>query len=200
MAERIALYLLRSDETPPFFAPWPKPSRASCGVPSAASTRCRTLLALPLGQFRQSFVVRGRRHRGLGGAGEIRRVSRPLPYIGRSASPLDGSAPSNCALNLVGAAQGHLARLDEIILATNPTVEGEATARISLSSSRPLGKKITRLAYGLPAGATLEYADDSPSPAPSKAARSLINSSLPFFNDTRPLPANAEAGVRERVG
>ena len=57
-----------------------------------------------------------------------------------------------------------LARLDgsvsEVIMATNPTVEGEATAMYISKLIKPLGIKITRLAYGLPAGGDLEYTDD----------------------------------------
>lgn len=48
----------------------------------------------------------------------------------------------------------------EIIVATNPTVEGEATAMYLSRLLRPLGVKITRLAYGVPVGADLEYADE----------------------------------------
>ena len=50
--------------------------------------------------------------------------------------------------------------IDEIILATNPTVEGEATATYLTQIIQPLGKRITRLAYGLPSGLALEYADE----------------------------------------
>jgi recombination protein RecR len=50
--------------------------------------------------------------------------------------------------------------IEEIILATNPTVEGEATAMYIRQLVSPLGVKVTRLARGLPVGADLEYADD----------------------------------------
>jgi len=48
----------------------------------------------------------------------------------------------------------------EIIMATNPTVEGEATAMYLAKLLRPFEVKITRLAYGIPVGGDLEYADD----------------------------------------
>ncbi|MBE6792373.1 MAG: recombination protein RecR [Ruminococcaceae bacterium] len=48
----------------------------------------------------------------------------------------------------------------EIIMATNPTVEGEATAMYLGKLLRPFGVKLTRLAYGIPMGGDLEYADD----------------------------------------
>ena len=50
--------------------------------------------------------------------------------------------------------------IEEIVLATNPTVEGEATAMYIRQLVAPLGPKVTRLARGLPVGADLEYADD----------------------------------------
>ncbi|MGH2350394.1 MAG: recombination mediator RecR [Chloroflexota bacterium] len=53
--------------------------------------------------------------------------------------------------------QGHV---EEVILATNATVEGEATANLVRLRLRPLGVKVTRLAQGLPIGSDLEYADD----------------------------------------
>ena len=48
----------------------------------------------------------------------------------------------------------------EIIIATNTTVEGEATAMYLSKLIQPLGPRVTRLARGLPAGGDLEYADD----------------------------------------
>ncbi len=47
----------------------------------------------------------------------------------------------------------------EIIMATNPTVEGEATASYISRLAKPMGVKVTRLAYGIPVGSDLEYAD-----------------------------------------
>ena len=45
-------------------------------------------------------------------------------------------------------------------MATNPTVEGEATAMYLTRLIKPLGVKVTRLAYGIPVGSNLEYADE----------------------------------------
>ena len=50
--------------------------------------------------------------------------------------------------------------VQEVLIATNPTVEGEATASYLAKLLRPFGIKISRLAYGLPVGADLEYADE----------------------------------------
>ena len=48
----------------------------------------------------------------------------------------------------------------EVIVATNPTVEGEATAMYLSRLLQPFGVRVTRLAYGVPVGADLEYADE----------------------------------------
>ena len=48
----------------------------------------------------------------------------------------------------------------EVIMATNPTVEGEATASYLSRLIKPMGIRITRLAYGIPVGGDLEYADE----------------------------------------
>ena len=48
----------------------------------------------------------------------------------------------------------------EVVMATNPTVEGEATAMYIARLLKPLGVKVSRLAYGIPVGGNLEYADE----------------------------------------
>ena len=50
--------------------------------------------------------------------------------------------------------------IEEVIVATNPTVEGEATAMYISRLLKPMGIKVTRLAYGVPMGSDLEYADE----------------------------------------
>ena len=50
--------------------------------------------------------------------------------------------------------------VQEIIMATNPTIEGEATAMYISRLVKPMGIKVTRIAHGLPVGGDLEYADD----------------------------------------
>ncbi len=72
-------------------------------------------------------------------------------------SPMNGIGPDQLTIKQL------LARLDgveEVIMATNPTVEGEATAVYVSRLLKPLGIKVTRLAYGVPVGADLEYADE----------------------------------------
>ena len=50
--------------------------------------------------------------------------------------------------------------VQEVIMATNPTVEGEATATYLARLIKPMGVRVTRLAYGIPVGGNLEYADE----------------------------------------
>jgi recombination protein RecR len=51
-------------------------------------------------------------------------------------------------------------RVTEVILATNPTTEGEATANYISRLLRPLGLRVTRIAMGMPVGSDLEYVDE----------------------------------------
>ena len=50
--------------------------------------------------------------------------------------------------------------VNEVIMATNPTAEGEATAMYIARLLKPMGIKVSRLAYGIPVGSDLEYADE----------------------------------------
>jgi len=74
-------------------------------------------------------------------------------------SPLQGVGPDDLKI------RGLLARIDghgvsEVILATSPTVEGEATAIYLARLLKPLGVRVTRIATGIPVGSDIEYADD----------------------------------------
>jgi recombination protein RecR len=74
-------------------------------------------------------------------------------------SPIHGIGPEHLRIsNLMLRAQS--GQLDEVILATNPTVEGEATAVYLARQLRPTGVKVTRIATGIPAGSDIEYADE----------------------------------------
>ncbi len=74
-------------------------------------------------------------------------------------SPLNGVGPDQLYIKelLSRIAAGPV---QEVIMATNPTVEGEATAMYISKLLKPLGVKVTRLAYGIPVGGDLEYADE----------------------------------------
>lgn len=74
-------------------------------------------------------------------------------------SPLDGIGPDKLKIKelMSRLADG---QVKEVIMATNPTVEGEATASYISRLLKPMGVKVSRLAYGVPVGGDLEYADE----------------------------------------
>lgn len=98
-------------------------------------------------------------------ARDVVAIERTREYRGRyhvlggAISPIDGIGPDELHI------QELLVRLDgesieEIIIATNPNVEGEATASYLTRLIAPLGVRVTRLASGLPVGGDLDYADE----------------------------------------
>jgi recombination protein RecR len=98
------------------------------------------------------------------GVPDLLAVERTHEFRGRyhvlhgALSPLDGIGPSDIKIREL------LLRLesepaDEIVIATNPDVEGEATALYLSKLLKPLGVKVTRIAQGVPMGGDLEYAD-----------------------------------------
>jgi recombination protein RecR len=74
-------------------------------------------------------------------------------------SPLQGVGPDELKIKTLLARVGD-GNIDEIILATNPNVEGEATALYLARLLKPLGVKVTRIAMGVPMGSDLEYTDE----------------------------------------
>ncbi|MBR1553148.1 MAG: recombination protein RecR [Schwartzia sp.] len=74
-------------------------------------------------------------------------------------SPLEGIGPENLRVKeLLARLQDGTVR--EVIMATNPNVEGEATAMYIARLLKPMGIRVTRIAHGLPVGGDLEYADE----------------------------------------
>jgi recombination protein RecR len=98
------------------------------------------------------------------GVPDLVAIERTHEYRGRyhvlhgALSPLDGVGPSELKIRelLLRLEQ---APVDEVVLATNPDVEGEATALYLTKLLKPLGVKVTRIAQGVPMGGDLEYAD-----------------------------------------
>jgi recombination protein RecR len=99
------------------------------------------------------------------GVPDLLAIERTREYRGRyhvlhgALSPLEGVTPSDIRIREL------LARLesepaDEVVLATNPDVEGEATALYLTKLLKPLGIRVTRIAQGVPMGGDLEYADE----------------------------------------
>ena len=74
-------------------------------------------------------------------------------------SPLHGVGPDDLKIKGLLSRVGN-GGVEEIILATNPTVEGEATALYLARLLKPLGVRVTRIAMGIPVGSDLEYADE----------------------------------------
>ena len=75
-------------------------------------------------------------------------------------SPVEGIGPNEINLkSLITRLQQH-DEIDEIIVATNPNIEGEATAMYIARLLKPSGIKVTRIAHGIPVGGDLEYADE----------------------------------------
>ncbi|MBQ4629893.1 MAG: recombination protein RecR [Clostridia bacterium] len=74
-------------------------------------------------------------------------------------SPLNGVGPEDIAIKELVSRMNNT-DINEVIMATNPTAEGEATAIFISRLLKPLGIKVSRLAYGIPVGANLEYADE----------------------------------------
>ena len=74
-------------------------------------------------------------------------------------SPMNGIGPEQLTIKEL-LSRMNADEVQEVIMATNPTVEGEATAMYISRLLKPMGVKVTRLAYGVPVGADLEYADE----------------------------------------
>jgi recombination protein RecR len=97
---------------------------------------------------------------------DLRAIERSGEYRGLyhvlhgAIAPLEGVGPDDLKIKeLLGRIGGQKPPVQEIILATNPSVEGEATALYVQKIVSPLGVKVTRIASGMPIGGDFEYAD-----------------------------------------
>ena len=90
---------------------------------------------------------------------KVREYHGVYHVLGGLISPLAGISPEDLKLKelVKRVADGHV---KEVIVATNPTIEGETTARYLSKLLKPFEVKVTRLAYGIPVGSDLEYADE----------------------------------------
>ncbi|MEI6120598.1 MAG: recombination mediator RecR [Actinomycetes bacterium] len=79
--------------------------------------------------------------------------------LGGAISPIDGIGPENLRIRELMVRLGN-PDIAELIIATDPNLEGEATASYLIRQIKPLGIKVSRLASGLPVGGDLEYADE----------------------------------------
>ncbi len=90
---------------------------------------------------------------------KVKEYNGTYHVLGGAISPMDGITPNDLRIKelLTRIGQGEI---EEIIIATNPNIEGETTAMYLSKLITPLGVRVTRLAYGVPVGADLEYADE----------------------------------------
>jgi recombination protein RecR len=79
--------------------------------------------------------------------------------LGGAISPIDGIGPENLRIRELMVRLGDT-NIQELIIATDPNLEGEATASYLIRQIKPMGIKVSRLASGLPVGGDLEYADE----------------------------------------
>ena len=79
--------------------------------------------------------------------------------LGGAISPIDGIGPENLRIRELMARLADT-NIQELIIATDPNLEGEATASYLIRQIKPMGIKVSRLASGLPVGGDLEYADE----------------------------------------
>ncbi|MGC1105348.1 MAG: recombination mediator RecR, partial [Candidatus Acidiferrales bacterium] len=90
---------------------------------------------------------------------KTREYSGMYHVLGGALSPLQGRGPEQIKIkSLIERLKG--GTVEEIIIATNPTAEGEATAVYLSKLIKPLGVRVTRIAMGIPVGSDLEYADE----------------------------------------
>lgn len=90
---------------------------------------------------------------------KTRQYSGLYHVLGGALSPLQGIGPEQLHLKtLIERLKGNT--VEEIIIATNPTAEGEATAVYLSKLIKPLGVRVTRIGVGIPVGSDLEYADE----------------------------------------
>lgn len=107
-----------------------------------ASVLCVVEEASDVGAIERSARFRGRYH-----------------VLGGRLSPLDGIGPESLRLEELLERVGNGSGVREVIVATNPSMEGEVTATYLQQVLKPTGVRVTRIARGLPVGGDLEYAD-----------------------------------------
>ena len=90
----------------------------------------------------------------------IREYSGQYHVLNGVISPMEGIGPEDINLKSLIIRLQREPEINEVILATNPNIEGEATAMYIARLLKPSGIKVTRIAHGLPVGGDLEYADE----------------------------------------
>jgi recombination protein RecR len=161
-AQRLAFYLLRVDKERAFALSdairIAKEKVHECSICNnitdadpcifcSSATRTRNVICVVEEATNIQAVERTRQFSGL------------YHVLGGALSPLQGIGPDQLKIrSLIERLKGGL--VEEIIIATNPTAEGEATAVYLSKLIKPLGARVTRIAMGIPVGSDLEYADE----------------------------------------
>jgi len=161
-AQRLAFYILRVDRTQALALSDAirdaKDKVRECSVCNnitdadpclfcASATRNRSIICVVEDATNIQAVEKTRQFNGL------------YHVLGGALSPLQGIGPDQLHIkSLIERLKG--GTVEEIIIATNPTTEGEATAVYLSKLIKPLGVRVTRIAMGIPVGSDLEYADE----------------------------------------
>ncbi len=161
MAERIALYLLRSDETAGILKAIEdaKNNLRRCSLCGNYTEGDLCQLCTDLYRDKRILCV-VEEVADLDAMERSRAFKGQYHLLGGVLSPLDGIGPKELRIDSLMKRLKETDSINESLLATNPTVEGEATATYLAQLIQPLDIKISRLAYGLPSGVSIEYADE----------------------------------------
>lgn len=165
-AQRLAFFVLRS---PPEYAKGLAAALTDVVDKVGLCERCFSLTDAPRGTlcgFCQDTRRDDRQLCVVEGIADQLAIERTKEFKGRYhvlhgvLSPLEGVGPDQLRIREL-LVRLESAPIDEVILATNPDIEGEATALYLTRLLKPLGIKVTRIAQGLPMGGDLEYADQA---------------------------------------
>lgn len=162
-AQRLAFHILRA---PPEYARDLSTAIQNLVAKVRLCTRCFALTETELCRFCQDPRREERTLCVVEGVADLMAVERTHEFKGRYhvlhgvLSPLEGVGPEQLRIKelLTRLRDGSV---DEVIVATNPDVEGEATALYLTRLLKPLGVKVSRIAQGLPMGGDLEFADQA---------------------------------------
>lgn len=160
-AQRMALHLLTRDR------PGGRRLAAALNAATERVGHCRDCRTLSEAELCRQCASPGRDQRLLcvvETPGELLALEQATEFRGRyfvlhgRLSPLDGIGPAEIGLDLLET-RLDLGVIEELILATSPSIEGEATAQYLAGLARSRGVKATRIAHGVPLGGELEYVD-----------------------------------------
>lgn len=161
-AQRLAFYLLRSDRDQAFALSdairEAKEKIRECSICNNITDTDPCLFCSSASRDRRLICV-VEDATNIQAVEKTRQFSGLYHVLGGALSPLQGIGPDQLKIkSLIERLKG--GTVEEIIIATNPTAEGEATAVYLSKLIKPLGVRVTRIAMGIPVGSDLEYADE----------------------------------------